>query len=616
VVEAVGMESLADVAAITSLIRPGPRDMEMDMEYAHRKNGKPYESIPCLESIMEETYGVMTYQEQVMRISQVLCGFDGPMANKLRKAMGKKIKSLMDEMKVKFMDVADKKTQAGEVTIEEVEAIFQQIEAFARYGFNKAHAVAYSAISTVEMWLKYNYKLEYVTALINNTKLGKKKHGYDIFVHYLNYARRSGMDVRGPNISESKSQFTMQGPRGKKFIRFSLAHVKNVANQAPVIESFQPITSIEDFHERVKVTTTGSTGKKSSRRPNKKVVESLVAAGAFDEFGTRNEVMVEYYRCRKNKKDVLPEYTDEEWIEKEREVLGLCLSQPPLYKPYVDLIKENKWLLVSEAQTDDTKKVKVFGQIQSIKPHTSKKGSSMYIVNMTDGLDTMKFFVFQGGQQAFRDNFKVDTIGAVPMSRFDDGGMRFFDDRGKCEVVTTKKTMGGAPVKVKGVTNRRDLFTLTDGSVLMFTDGSTNEWYVSYDTSKTADVTDAHRLSSAEDWLDCVKAMGDEYGSPRVEKDLKEIYDAATKTAEASVLERVREVSETYPSEDSLFVEVIYSWVYATLVAEENLGMPLGKRCQRLAWMQVLEGMKPALAAVWQRKNRAKTEEECVKRGF
>ena len=137
VVEAVGMESLADVSAITSLIRPGPRDMGMDMTYARRKHGEPYESIPCIEHIMTETYGVMTYQEQVMNISKALCGFDGPMANRLRKGMGKKIKSVMDEMRQKFFDGARVKIEAGEVSLKQVEQIFSLIEAFARYGFNK-----------------------------------------------------------------------------------------------------------------------------------------------------------------------------------------------------------------------------------------------------------------------------------------------------------------------------------------------------------------------------------------------------------------------------------------------------------------------------------------------
>jgi DNA polymerase III alpha subunit len=194
----------------------------------------------------------------------------------------------------------------------------------------------------------------------------------------------------------------------------------------------------------VKVETIGKTGKKSSRRPNKKVVESLIASGAFDHFGNRNEVMKEYYRCRNNKKEEVPEdRTDDEWMALEIEMMGLCLSREPLYKQYEDLINENKWCLISNSNTK--KKVQVFGQIQSITPKTSRKGNSMDIVEMTDGLDSIKFFVFRTGRQLFLQNFREGTLGAVPLSRFDDDdsgdGMRFFDDRGECEPIKVKKSV-------------------------------------------------------------------------------------------------------------------------------------------------------------------------------
>jgi hypothetical protein len=392
-----------------------------------------------------------------------------------------------------------------------------------------------------------------------------------------------------------------------------------VASQAPVIESFQPILSVEDFHERVKVETVGKTGKKSSRRPNKKQVESLIAAGAFDRFGTRNEVMAEYYRCRKNKKEVAPEYTEEEWIDKEKEVLGLCLSQPPLYKKYIDTIKAKGWMLISDAVETDKKKVVVFGQVQSIEDKVSRKGSSMFLVHITDGLDTMKFYVFQGGKQFFKDNFNPNTIGGIPLSRFDDeGGMRFFDDRGECEPLETKKTLGQAPAKVKGKTNRRDLRTMSDGSVLMFTDGDTNEFYVSYDMSKTEKITEAHRLSGALPWLEFVWAMGDEYGADHVNKDLVGLYDPTTSAASDEVFSKILEMSKTY-GEDALTVEIAYSWAYATMVAEENLKLSrLGKRVIRLAWHQVLiEKMSPGEASKWSEdREQEGLRKECHKYGF
>jgi len=432
VIQKVGMNSLNDVAAVTSLIRPGPRDMGMDIEYAERKHGKKYDMPEFLKTLLADTYGVLTYQEQAMKISQVLSGFTGPESNKLRKAIGKKLTDLMAEMKAKFIKGAKPRIDAGEITEMEVEQVWNLIESFAGYGFNRSHAICYSAISTVELWLKYHYPVEYITSLINNTELGKKKHGSeDIMVDYVNYARRRGITVLPPDINKSRENFTIENGA----IRYSLGHIKNVASAASMIVSFQPFASVEDFHERVKIETEGKDGKKTARRPNKRVVESLIAAGAFDAFGTRNEVMAEYYRVRKGKEEV-PQYTDEKWVELEKEMIGLCLSQPPLYKQYEDLIRQKGWCMIADVPSEKRKRIKVFGKIENIRPHVSKNGNSMYIVTITDGLDTMNFMVFQGGQQLFRDNFKQGYVGAIPLSKFDEGDSRFFDDRGEIEVLS------------------------------------------------------------------------------------------------------------------------------------------------------------------------------------
>ena len=340
---------------------------------------------------------------------------------------------------------------------------------------SNSHAICYSALSTAEMWLKYHYGVEFVTALINNTKPGKKKHGSEnILVDYINYARRNGKEVLGPDVNKSGEEFTIDG--GK--IRFSLGHVKNVASAAPAIMSFQPFTSMEDFYNRVKMgpkeeleekkdveaepdcideadegqarspeeveewkkmvlEEVAKVAKKRSvvRRPNKKVVESLIAAGAFDCFGSRNDVMKEYYRLRKNKKEVPSEYNEEQEVEREKEMLGICLSRPPIRKKHELLIQQKGWVKISDVADHASKKIRVFGMAENIRPHTSKAGNSMYIVQWTDGVDTMKFLVFQGGQQLFRDNFKVGVVGAVPLSKFDEGDTRFFDDNKICEMV-------------------------------------------------------------------------------------------------------------------------------------------------------------------------------------
>ena len=436
VADAVEMESLEDVAAVTSLIRPGPRDMGMDITYAQRKHGEPYAMPTIMRNILAETYGVITYQEQCMKVAQVLAGFTPTESYKFLKAIAKKQKELMDSFKQKFKDGAHKKVEAGELTDEDVENVWNLLEKFAGYGFNKSHAITYSALSTAELWLKQNYPTEYITSLINNSKQGKKKHGEDIFVGYVNYARRCGIEVLPPDISMSLTQFAIWD--GK--ILFSLEHVKNVASMAEVIARFQPFTNIEDFHNRVKVEGVSAKGKATSRRPNKGVVESLIEAGAFDKFGpggsvdaNRNAIMAEYYRVRASKKETPPQHNEDEWVALEKEDLGLCLSQPPLFRQYEGLIRQKGWKLICELE--DRKRVHVFGMVESITPRTSKTGNPMYMVEITDGLDKLTFFVFKGAQQLFKDHFKIGTIAAIPLSKFDDGDMRFYDDKKEFEIV-------------------------------------------------------------------------------------------------------------------------------------------------------------------------------------
>jgi DNA polymerase III alpha subunit len=185
----------------------------------------------------------------------------------------------------------------------------------------------------------------------------------------------------------------------------------------------------------VKATTVGKNGRVTSRRPNKRQVESLIAAGAFDHLGTRNQIIAEYYRLRDDeKKDgAPPEYTDDKWVELEKEAIGLCLSREPLYKRHELLILRKKWTPIHDI--DGKKKAHVFGQVESITPHTSKAGNSMFIVTLGDGLDTMKFFVFKGAMEFFRDNVKVGKVGAFPLDKFDESDTRFFDDRRDMEII-------------------------------------------------------------------------------------------------------------------------------------------------------------------------------------
>lgn len=578
IVEAVEMESLADVSAITSLLRPGPKDMGMHEEYALRKHGQPYDMPEFMREALKDTFGVITYQEQCcpydvgvltpdgyikigdivtkqaatkvlcvnndgdvvereithlhdngekdvyrfvldnglvlectddhkiltsnrgwvearnlteeddivttdevakivsseyvgrkpvydltvdehhnfiangvvvhncMKLSQILAGFTGPESNKLRKAIGKKLEELMAEMKQKFIKGAQARVEAGEITNEEVLEVWGQLEAFAGYGFNKSHAVAYSAITTAQLWLKYHYPVEYITALAMNTKQGKKKSSIgvsNLLVHYLNYGRKRGFEVLPPDVNKSSVNFTIENNQ----IRFSLDHIKNVASAAQKIAEIAPYESISDFYEKCvyeqAIKTGKNAGKMRTTRPNKKVVESLIASGAFDELATegksaetrRNSLMQEYYGVKKGKKEEPPQFTAKQWKTKEVEVLGLCLSEPPLLKTWSATVAKKGWTTIDEA--GDRKKVLMFGQIMGIRAHTSKKGNSMHIVTLSDGIDSIDFFVFEGGRQFFFDHYKTGNIVAIPLKKFDDGNTRFFDEYGDGIVVAS-----------------------------------------------------------------------------------------------------------------------------------------------------------------------------------
>ena len=308
---------------------------------------------------------------------------------------------------------------------------------------SNSHAITYSAISTVELWLKYRYPAEFMTALINNTKLGKKKHGSeDVMVDYIKYARRTlskiGVEVVGPDVNKSDEDFTIEPSASGRNIRFSIGHVKNVATSSGVVMANRPYASVQDFYDRVKTESTGSTGKKTVRRVNKKVVESLVAAGAFDSLVAgstvaerRNAAMAEYYKARKEKEPA-PERSEDEWEEAEKEAIGLCLSIPPIYKKYEAMVLKEKWDKLSDLEE---KRVMAFGRIEKIVPTNSKSGNPRFDVTISDGIDSLRFMVFMSSMQYFRDTFKVGYVVAMPLSKFDEGNTRFFDDRGKAVVV-------------------------------------------------------------------------------------------------------------------------------------------------------------------------------------
>src|SRR5438477_10599448 len=266
-----------DLVATNALLRPGPLDTGMHLVFINRKLGRepvryPH---PALEEILKPTYGVITYQEQVMRIANVLAGFSLAEADVLRKAVGKKDKELIQQELGRFVTRAVERGHPLRV----IEDIAAQIETFGRYGFNKSHAVAYSVLSYRTAWLKTRYAPEFMSALLSS-EIGNT----DKVVQYINEARELGLEVLPPDVNESGFKFTVVG-EGR--IRFGLGAIKNVGGSA--IESIiagreaggEPYRTLVDLCERVDL-----------RLCNKRVIEALIDSGACDSLGGHRAQLV------------------------------------------------------------------------------------------------------------------------------------------------------------------------------------------------------------------------------------------------------------------------------------------------------------------------------------
>ena len=256
-----------DIAAMVALYRPGP--MEHIPTFIKAKHG--IESIryphPDVKKILEETYGVIVYQDQVLYIVQALAGYSLGQADIFRKAMGKKIPEVMKKERQNFINGAKKNGVSAEIAAE----IFALIEPFAGYAFNKAHSVSYALIAYETAYLKANYPVEYMTAFLNTYAAHP-----DRLTPAVAECRRLGISVLPPDVNKSQASFAIEKEDGKAAIRFSLTAIKNVGYAAiePIIlarEKGSPFKSIEDFCRRVDL-----------RSINKKVIESLIKAGVFD----------------------------------------------------------------------------------------------------------------------------------------------------------------------------------------------------------------------------------------------------------------------------------------------------------------------------------------------
>ncbi|HTA81302.1 MAG TPA: DNA polymerase III subunit alpha, partial [Bacteroidia bacterium] len=276
--------NIEDLIAMNALYRPGPMD---DIPaYIARKNGKekPYYYHPLAEAVLKPTFGVIVYQEQVMVISQVMADFTKGQADVLRKAMGKKDMVLLDKQKAVFVEGAVKKGVEEKVAIE----LFDKMAKFGGYGFNRAHAAAYSVLAYQTAYLKANYTAEFMASVLTNS-MGE----IDKLTFFTDECRKMGLTVLGPDINKSEHSFAVT-PQGE--VSFGLGAVKGVGEAAvgSIVEEREkngPFKDVYDMMSRINL-----------RSANKKTFESLIMAGAFDFFGYTR---AQYFASENNKENFL-----------------------------------------------------------------------------------------------------------------------------------------------------------------------------------------------------------------------------------------------------------------------------------------------------------------------
>ncbi|PJC47021.1 MAG: DNA polymerase III subunit alpha, partial [Candidatus Omnitrophica bacterium CG_4_9_14_0_2_um_filter_42_8] len=396
-------EKFEDIIALLALYRPGPIGSGMLDDYMKRKHGKVdvrYDH-PLLEASLKETYGIIVYQEQVMTIVSSLAGFSLAQADLLRRAIGKKTPEIMEQQKKAFIDGAVK----NKVDKRIAEKIFSLIEHFAGYGFNKSHSAAYAMISYRTAYLKANYPVEFMTALLTS-----EKDNTDKIVEYIDEAERMGIKILPPDIKESYANFTMIN---KNEIRFGLGAVKNVGRGAieSIIEArkkYGRFSSLYEFCEKT-----------DSRLVNKKVLESLIKCGAFDSVGLRRSQLMAMLTeamdaaSSANKESAAGQMTlftetnsprqvpdMKEWPESqllnfEKEMIGFYITGHPLAK-YEKILKE--YSTTSSAglkDLEDGRKIWFGGIINKIKNTVTKRtGEKMAIMMVEDLEGSVEALVF------------------------------------------------------------------------------------------------------------------------------------------------------------------------------------------------------------------------------
>ena len=413
-----------DIIAMVALYRPGP--MSEIPKFIARKHGEEpvtyYED--HMENALKNTYGILVYQEQFMQISKEVCGFTGGQADTLRKAVGKKKIDLMKKMKGEFIEGAVKHSNADRG---KVEAFWEHLEEFANYCFNKSHAACYALIAYWTAYIKAHYPDAFMAALMTADSDDTDRLAIEIAE-----CRSMGIEVLGPDVNESFKDFAIVPHENK--IRFGLLAVKAVGSGAvdAVLNARKAdgkFTSILDFAKRV-----------NARQFNKKAWDSLIMTGAFDQFGTRSDLLFNLERIQeygsKSQKEALSgqtdlfgfagaedmrvessielinapkQHTDKERLTWERELLGLYVSAHPLDR-YVKYFEEQTQPLSQVQPNTDGQKATIGGIVIDVRTIITKSGTKMAFVKMEDKTSEGEVIIFPNLYSEISEKLKIDTV--------------------------------------------------------------------------------------------------------------------------------------------------------------------------------------------------------------
>ncbi len=414
-----------DLIAMNALYRPGP--MEYIPRFINRKHGKEkirYD-LPIMEKLLKDTYGITVYQEQVMLLSQEMAGFSGGQADSLRKAMGKKKRKMMDELKEKFLEACSNRG----ISEKTADKVWRDWEAFAEYAFNKSHSTCYALVSYQTAWLKAHHPAEFMAAVLSRNISDIKK-----ITHFMNECKRMGLSVLGPDVNESRIKFTVNKDGN---IRFGLGAIKGLGESAAsrIIHERDengPFKDVYAFVERVDL-----------QAVNKKSLEALAGSGAFDSLGQIKrgqyfgkdekdisfiEQLIRYGNKFQTESSATqqslfgessdmeiakPEITiEEEWpklvkLDMEKELIGIYLSAHPLdtYRLEIEHFCTHSLGDLDNLSVMNGQEVMIAGLVKSHKQAYTRNNKPYGTMLIEDYTDTYRLVLFNKDYIAYQNFF-------------------------------------------------------------------------------------------------------------------------------------------------------------------------------------------------------------------